>query len=419
VISPAGDPRCPSAGTGAIGGTAHRAEDGAPLPTGTVRIYNESRCLVRYGSAPVAAGEWVVEGLAAGWYYVTIAPASEPGVSRVGMLYPDVVCPKLGEGVRLDCGAAGGRLVEVREGQTTPGIGFSVPQGARISGRVLDASSGQPVARPVIEVRQPEDERAIRYFVGEADGTYSAAGLAGGTYLLSASSDVHSAELYGGVRCSPRLAGCRALGESVTVTLGEVRTAADFQLDGLGAVEGTILDDVTRAPLAGVRVEAYAIGDPSGSHGAETDGAGRFRLQFLSAERYYIVAGHEVYRQEVFPGVPFGAGVQHGSLVQVLPERTAAGIDFELTRLGSIGGRVKPKDPPQRLERCTLFLWKVGDNGWDPGPSHASCGEDGTYLATGLEAGAYRVAVDLAYPARNSFLPIRWRFPSSTRTTSS
>jgi hypothetical protein len=177
-----------------------------------------------------------------------------------------------------------------------------------------------------------------------------------------------------------------------------ISPAGDPPSAGLGAIEGTILDDITRAPLVGAHVEAYTLGSPSGSHGAVTDSSGRYRLRFLPVESYYIVASHQGYRKEVFPGAPFSSGVQAGRLVNVLPDRTATGIDFELTLLGSISGRIEPKDPLQRLERCTVYLWRAGDNGWDPPPANAACAEDGSFLATGLEAGAYLVGVHTAHP---------------------
>jgi hypothetical protein len=106
-----------------------------------------------------------------------------------------------------------------------------------------------------------------------------------------------------------------------------------------GTVAG-VLRDSFGAPAVGVRVSAMARPDEikdllaASSFGAlaETDSAGRFRLENVPPGRYYIVAGR-VDAPTYYPGT---VQANEGKIVQITPGLSVSGIDFVLNN-GSVG----------------------------------------------------------------------------------
>jgi len=106
-----------------------------------------------------------------------------------------------------------------------------------------------------------------------------------------------------------------------------------------GTVAG-VLRDTTGAPAVGVRVSAMTRPDEikdlaaASSFGAlaETDSAGRFRLENVPPGRYYIVAGR-VDAPTYYPGT---VQANEGKVVQITPGLSVTGIDFVLNN-GSVG----------------------------------------------------------------------------------
>jgi Carboxypeptidase regulatory-like domain len=111
-----------------------------------------------------------------------------------------------------------------------------------------------------------------------------------------------------------------------------------------GTVSG-VLRDSSGAPAAGVRVSAMARPDEirdlaaASSFGAlaETDSAGRFRLENVPPGRYYIVAGR-VDAPTYYPGT---VQLNEGKVVQITPGIVVEGINFVLNN-GSVG-RANPE----------------------------------------------------------------------------
>jgi hypothetical protein len=109
-----------------------------------------------------------------------------------------------------------------------------------------------------------------------------------------------------------------------------------------GRITGT-LRDVSGLPVAGIRVAAQARPDAlkkltagaSFAGLAETDSAGRFRLENVPPGQYYIVAG----RIDVLTYYPGTVQVSDAKLIALAAGATISGIDFTLS--GASVGRAK------------------------------------------------------------------------------
>lgn len=136
---------------------------------------------------------------------------------------------------------------------------------------------------------------------------------------------------------------------------------------GLRVASGVISGQIQSGerPAAGVRISALQAADSaggiSGAGGAmlaslaETDSAGRFRLEQLPPGRYYIMAGALDY-PSYYPGVKTQAEAR---VITVTVGATISGIDFVLARPASlrVSGRVQgvPATAPAGLVRVSLI----------------------------------------------------------------
>lgn len=119
---------------------------------------------------------------------------------------------------------------------------------------------------------------------------------------------------------------------------------ATARIDG-GVVAGT-LRQPDGSPAAGVRVAAMTAEETADAGNAstlvvlaQTDAAGRYRLEDVPPGRYYIVAGR-VNAPSFYPG---GQDVRSGKVITVAPGATSDGIDFQAT-----AESLRPAPPSRR-----------------------------------------------------------------------
>ena len=187
---------------------------------------------------------------------------------------------------------------------------ITLRSGGTVSGTVLD-----PAGKPAEGAIVLSGSVAAK---SDASGTYRLAGVPRGTRTLEALGKGDLATRNDEVRVKTR--------ETSEVSLRLSRSAS---------VAGSVIDEKTRRPVAGVRVSASAGGfsfsfreGETASRRARTDAKGKFRIAGLAARGYSIKASKTDYLPATMPGIVAGVSAP-GSVAIALQK--AAGVIGRVT----------------------------------------------------------------------------------------
>lgn len=243
---------------GEIRGVVTDAGTGAPIEA---RIWIQGDSSGRWTSRTDGSGSYVIRGLPSGAYQVRVGTAG-----YVEELFEDVPCPS----VQQQC--PGGTAVSVSPGSFVT-VDFALSAGGEIAGVVTQASSGSPINLHSVRIIAT-DGQPVRETVTGPDGSYSAKGLASGTYYVRTGREegtwyvlrpgLFLEELFDDQPC---LGSCPITnGTPVTVTAGTRATGVDFVLSTGGRIKGQVTDATTGSRLEGIDVEVFDVnGNPVAS----------------------------------------------------------------------------------------------------------------------------------------------------------
>jgi len=320
-----------------------------------------------FWAATDAEGVYKVEGLPLGNYRVTV---EAPGYARL-RYYNGA------QGVYDWTNAVD---VAVLPPATVPDVDISLQLGASISGRVYQSDGVTPLAYAHVNAEQQALPLEGFDTNADGDGDYTLAGLPPGSYVLAAGAQGFANRWYDSQSTS-----CNV--DRLTLEEGQVLSDVDFALELAVPLRGHVYDEDGQA-LAdlGVIVDFGACpGLPANIKATDSDGA--YEL-WLGAGDYYVRSGRDeppMYVVEWYDGV---YGVQDAKIVHLAAPDGTAGIDFYLSRGGSISGHVYEADGVTPISGARVYAFSVA--GRYPG-NGANTGPDGGYTILGLPPGRYHV----------------------------
>ncbi|MCC7262595.1 MAG: carboxypeptidase regulatory-like domain-containing protein [Candidatus Latescibacteria bacterium] len=179
-----------------------------------------------------------------------------------------------------------------------------------------------------------------------------------------------------------------------------VRAKAAQPSGGTGTITGMLagLDPDGFASASVTAWSADATADSSADSPPSRDGIGmamvepdgRYRIEGLAPGAYYVSASAKGYLPQYFKGA---RTLSDAVPVKVAEGETTEGIDFPMEPLsagaGSLAGTVRFEDG-HPISGATVYVFSPDNPFYS---SMAQTGEDGTYLVSGLIAGAYVVQV--------------------------
>ena len=327
------------------------------------------------GTSTDVAGEYDLDGLAAGTYRIEFYVPTGP---YLGEVYDDAA------------DVASGTDIVVGEGATVTGINASLALGGHVQGTVTGPDGTTPLQG--IWAKLYRDDGYGWNFVGsdqtDAAGGYDVDGLAPGTYRVAwyDNSLTYLYEVYDD-------AADVASGTDIVVGEGATVTGINASLAFAAHIQGTVTGPDGTTPLQNISVCAYL---PNGGgwwdqvRCSGSDASGGYDIGGLAAGTY-LVAFEDLwagtYSYEVYDDA---ADLDSGADIVVGAGTTVTGIDASLASAARIQGTVTGPDgttPLQDIQACAYLPngggWYLVRCDW----SDATWGYD----IGGLAVGTYRV----------------------------
>lgn len=323
---------CPMAKAGEISGTVIDETTEEPLSGVFIYVLTVDQRTVASASTD-ENGAYTATDIPEGTYYVQ---ADAQGY--LDELYDDIACT-------MDfCEPITSTPISVSNASITTGIDFALRRLGGLSGTVTDSRTGEPLAFIEIEVISETAYGSIG--TTDANGHFVIHNLEPQRHYVAARSPDHLDELYDNIPCPGSfLFECDPFqGQSIPVNLEEITEGIDFALDPFTFFSGTVTDENTGEPLAGLSI---SVVDGTGLDVgyATTDIFGNYQVDVRSGT-YYAAAidGTSFYISEHYGGDVCGtariciAGPMLGDPIVV--DDSVEGIDFSLQVGGMITGTV-------------------------------------------------------------------------------
>ena len=265
--------------------------------------------------------------------------------------------------------------VKVTPPENVPDINISLYPGGSISGRVVD-SNGMPVEGVHVGAggQLPDGDWIGRGAMTRSDGSYRIENLPPWDRHKV---NVHHAAGFVPQWYDSRLAETSA--DHVTVTEGNDTPGINFTLQAGGSITGHVYDEEDGTPI---RNADFFVDLPTGKRVlviGGTDRDGSYTI-WLGPGSYLISAsggghGHEYYDNSY--------NAENATIVSVIASRETSGIDFHLSKAGSISGHIYSEEG-EPIGNATVYATsnESSGNGTNSRP-------DGSYTIEGLPTGNY------------------------------
>jgi hypothetical protein len=333
---------------GRISGTVIDAATSAPIANVFVQIRRGTDGQGVSNTFTDGSGNYVSgPGLPTGTYYAVTLNS----LGYVDEFYDNIIC--------FGCSFNAGTPISVTVGATTPGINFALDLGGRISGRLTDAGTGEPIANGIVNIYNSTGS-FISSVSADSSGNYMTfSGVPAGscfvrTFVIGQG---YVNELYDNIPC-PVFQCDVTTGTPIPVTAGATTPNIDFALIGPGEITGTVTDAATNMPLADIGVDIYNSNDELvGTF--FTDSSGNYTGTGLISDTYYVVTSNTFgYIDEVYDNIAcVPCDPVTGTPIPIAPGETVPNINFALSLGGSISGNVINVDTGAPIENILVLIF--------------------------------------------------------------
>lgn len=350
---------------GAIAGHIYQSDGVTPIANAEVFIrlgnffFDDG---FRVGTA--SNGSYVVDGLSLGQFKVTALASGYANLKYYGDKY----------------GWDNATNVSVIPPSSVDNINIKLDLGASISGYIY-ATDGVTPLNNVGILADPQ----YGGFEGigdrsKVDGSYAITGLPPYNYLVRIADSVLPGWYVGEYFNSKDTAQQAGV---VSVAPGQNVTDINFTLDEGGIITGQVFDDETKQPISGIALWTSTIsgGYPAGL--GNTNFEGKYQLRFKPGQ-YLVQTGRPSgYISEWYNDA---LDINNATPINVYLKQVTSGIDFYLSRPGSISGWVHEKDGTTPIAGATVYAFPINPQVTGSG---ANTGPDGNYKYQGLATGNY------------------------------
>ena len=300
------------------------------------------------------------------------------------------------------CGNSGNYLTQWYENQPTSGSAISVPvsagattasinaalvTGATITGTVTAAVGGSVQAGICVDANQVGGS-GFEAATTKADGTYTIAGLATGSYDIEFSPNCGNSGSFLTQWYHNEISATTA--NAVAVTAGSTTSGINAALAPPGTITGTVTAAMGGAPVSGICVNVTQVGG-LGSGFAITASDGSYSISGLETGSYSVEFSTGCGGSGNFLNQWYNNEATAGSanLVSVTAGSTTAAINAALAPSGTIVGTVTDTNGGAPLSGICVDAFTLANSSTPV--SSATTQPDGTYAITGLETGSYDI----------------------------
>jgi hypothetical protein len=332
---------------GRISGTVRAA--GVPLADTNVTVFSSGGTFLT-SVVSGTGGQYVTgEGLPDGSYFLV----TQNRGGFIEQLYKDVQCVSvLVSGALTGCTVTRGEAVNVAAATpaTSTGKDFNLTAGGRISGKITDSVTGDPVANLQINVYDTGGTWVSAAFTDGLGDYTTASGLPTGTYFVLTQSfsktNQYVNKLYPNISCPD----CDpTTGTGVAVTIGQTTPNINIAVDRGATVEGTVTT-AGGEPISGAVIRFFNAAGVSVARGNTDEAGGYITLAALPQGIYYARTLNGLgfvdvlYDQTLVQSPPLGVclacDVSDGTPIALNGTEAKTGVNFALAAGGKISGTV-------------------------------------------------------------------------------
>jgi 5-hydroxyisourate hydrolase-like protein (transthyretin family) len=359
---------------GQISGHVTDASVGTPIANVVVQVFDLTGGAVAAAATDATGAYTVVTALAPGNYFVRANGTQ----GYIAQIFTNTDC--------LTCAVTSGTAVQVVAGATTTGVDFSMHQGGRVAGRVVDASTGAGIANAAIQISDAAGN-FVTSASADASGQYvTGAGVTAGTYFaVTRNSSGYLNKLYADTPCL----GCAPTqGTPIVVTAGNTTAGVDFALTPGARISGRVTSAGNGVGLSNVVVQ---VADVRGVivTSATTDATGNYIVgDGLPVGVYYLRTNSgQLLANGLYADLPcLNCSVFTGTPV-VVPtgNPTVTGVNFSLAAAARVAGRVSDAVTNAGVRNAVVHVYDT--QGFEVGSVTTDVA--GTFLSPPVPAGSY------------------------------